>query len=36
VADHRDVILLVLIAWLIACAGVSACCIAASRGDESL
>jgi hypothetical protein len=36
VTDHRDVILFLLIAWVIACAGVAACCIAASRGDASL
>jgi hypothetical protein len=36
VADHRDVILLVLIAWTVACAGVAACCVAAARGDRAL
>jgi len=36
VSDHRDVILLVLIAWIVACAGVAACCVAARRGDAAL
>jgi hypothetical protein len=36
VADHRDVILLVLLAWIVACAGVAACCVAAARGDRAL
>jgi hypothetical protein len=36
VADHRGVILFLLLAWMIACAGVTACCIAARRGDQSL
>jgi hypothetical protein len=30
------VILLVLIAWLVACAAVTACCVAARRGDAAL
>jgi hypothetical protein len=36
VADHRDVILLGLISWLVACTGVTACCVAARRGDDVL
>jgi hypothetical protein len=36
VADHRGVILLALIAWLVACAAVTACCVAARRGDAGL
>jgi len=36
VADHRDVILLLLLTWLVACTGVTACGVAARRGDRSL
>jgi hypothetical protein len=36
VTEHREVILLLLIAWVIACAGVTACCMAARRGDAAL
>jgi hypothetical protein len=30
------VILLLLIAWIVACLGVTGCCVAARRGDETL
>jgi hypothetical protein len=30
------VILLMLIAWIAACAAVTACCVAARRGDATL
>jgi hypothetical protein len=30
------VILMILTGWTVACAGVTACCVAARRGDESL
>jgi hypothetical protein len=36
VADHRGVILLVLTAWLLVCAAVIGCCVAARRGDAAL
>ena len=36
VADHRGVIILLLFAWIAACAGVTACCVAARRGDDAL
>jgi hypothetical protein len=36
VADHRGVILFMLISWIVACAGVAACCVAAARGDQAL
>jgi hypothetical protein len=29
-------IIIALSAWMLACAGVTSCCIAARRGDESL
>jgi hypothetical protein len=36
VTEHRGVILFLLTSWIGACAGVTACCIAARRGDAQL